>query len=75
MRCEDHPDIARAERTGYGLPLNDYGLICCPCCGERLYHDDKLYTQMGRIIGCTSCVEADPVEPYLDDWEWQDDRS
>lgn len=62
----DHPDIERAERTGYGLPRDECGIICCPQCGEQLYHDDTLYKLLGRVAGCTHCVEAESVDCYMD---------
>ena len=66
MYCPDHPDIARAERTGYGLPLDECGIICCPNCGEQLYHDDRVFKILGDVVGCSHCVESESVDCYMD---------
>ena len=69
MKCPDHPDIARAERTGYGLPLDEIGFVCCPACGEELWHDDTLYMITGQVVGCSHCVETESVDCYMDNCE------
>lgn len=69
MKCPDHPDIVRAERTGYGLPLDEIGFVCCPACGEELWHDDTLYMITGQVVGCSHCVETESVDCYMDNCE------
>ncbi len=64
-----HPAILRAERTGYGLPLDECKLPCCPACGDRLYHDDSLYISgvSGRVVGCSHCISEKTANDYMEE--------
>jgi len=49
----EHPDIARAERTGYP---NEYWVGICPECGAEA---EEIYVaSCGKIVGCNECVTA-----------------
>lgn len=51
----DHPEIARALRTGYpGLPQPH---ITCADCDRELYGDDLVYAPDGVMV-CEDCMEA-----------------
>ncbi len=57
----DHPDIAKALRTGYPYDT-DYILAICPKCGreaEYFYKDS-----CNEIVGCSLCIEE------VDALEW-----
>ena len=38
----------------------------CPCCGEYLYTDSKVYKdQMDDVIGCEFCISQTVAEDYF----------
>ncbi len=50
----DHPDIARALRTGYPYETDDIQPTC-PICGHEAeyFYKDKF----DNIVGCELCIE------------------
>lgn len=54
----DHPDIRRAEATGYPEKEREYPI--CPVCGAGT---DTFYKCDEEIVGCDECVTA------VDAWE------
>lgn len=53
----EHPDIARAQRTGYP---GEYWVGICPECGAEA---EEIYVaKCGKILGCNECVTA--KQPY-----------
>ena len=54
----DHPDIRRAERTGYvtGEPVEP----CCPVCGSNCC---MIYKNEDEVVGCDECIST------ADAWE------
>lgn len=58
----DHPDIERAEATGYGY--TDAEQPVCPVCGEEC---NELYFDIYRkIVGCDNCIETRDAWECLD---------
>lgn len=42
----------------------------CPCCGEELNFDNKVYLAYGRtVIGCEACIDTVDAEDALDNVE------
>lgn len=54
MDIPDHPEIARALRTGYPRPLPPH--VTCRDCDKELYGDDPVYLVDGAIV-CEGCLE------------------
>ena len=63
-KYSDHPDIARALRTGY--PNGEPRWPHCPVCGkecERIYQDKDGYN-----FGCNLCVRQ------IDGWDYEEEQ-
>lgn len=51
----DHPDIRRAERTGYPSYRQQRVIFHCDECGESIYEGDTYY-RIGDSIICADCI-------------------
>lgn len=51
MNIPDHPEIARAQRIGYG---SLFKVVRCTGCGAELTGDRRLYRYGGEIL-CGGC--------------------
>lgn len=61
MNDIEHPDITRAECTGYGR-LQTREVMICPVCKEGLTEDDDVYIgENNDVIGCCYCVRTHPA--------------
>lgn len=56
----DHPDIERAQRTGYPDAREDRENVCPICGGGGGYLFYK--NQDGEVVGCEVCLTT--IEPY-----------
>lgn len=58
-----HPEILRAERTGYPKPYSNPQIIRICDCGRSIYQDDCSITcSICGVVGCNHCIEKDWID-------------
>lgn len=60
MGIPEHPDIARALRTGYPRP---YKSVRCKDCQQEFSGGDQMYIDAGDII-CGKCLKDRLLDAY-----------
>lgn len=59
-----HPEILRAEKTGYPRPLSKPQMTAfCDDCGRAMYEDETTITcSICGMVGCKRCIKKDWID-------------